>query len=157
MNTKKLIRSLLLVMFLGCMQSSFSQTVDENLWGTWELQSGTQTSSGNNQTRNTVEIQPQAMLKQKTGLPEDLFLLLYFFDNNIGVCSTNGPIEFLNINDKGTFYTEGNQLVVTLNRKEPVTYPFTYSVKDDELTLHYNVSGTGEGTFERNLIFKLKK
>jgi len=157
MNTKKLIKSLLLVMFLGCIQNSFSQTVDENLWGTWELQSGTQTSSGNNQTRSTTEIQPQALLKQKTGLPEDLFLLLYFFDNNIGICSTNGSIEFLNINDKGTFYTEGDQLAVTLNRTEPVTYQFTYSVKDDELTLHYNTLGTGEVALERNLIFKLKK
>lgn len=91
-----------------------AQKANERLSGEWVLQ-----TEANTETAET-------------------FLTLYFFDDNVGVCSTTeGNTEFRHINCKGNYQVDNNTLQITLNKSQgPAEYRFTYSLDGEQLILN---------------------
>lgn len=156
MKTIYIKLSLLLLAF--CMTVGVSgQSLDQRLWGEWTLESMEQTPINNGVLQASQSYLASNVLKQRSNLPEDLFMLLYMFDTNIGVSSSNNNFENLQINDKGSFYTDNGHLIVTVNRGSPVTIDFIYAISGNKLTLSTDFQSKknpGE-KYRRNLIYVL--
>jgi hypothetical protein len=76
------------------------------------------------------------LFADKKNLPRNMFTTLYFFDNQIGVHSTE--TEFVapeNVSLKGSFTTNNQQLIVTMREEQPRT--FTYKIENEYLKIWY--------------------
>lgn len=111
------------------------QSLDQRLWGEWTLESMEQTPINNGKLQASQTYLAANIVKQRSNFPEDLFMLLYMFDTSIGISSSDNDFENLQINDKGSFYTNNGHLIVTINRTPLVTIDFAYSINGDKLTL----------------------
>ena len=123
--------------FLFVTRWASAQQIDQNLWGTWEL--------------NTVELTKQGVVAQKSSLtdlfanknnlPRNMFTQLYFFDDQIGVNSTE--TEFVsaeNLSLKGNYTANDGTLIVTMYG-EPSRI-FTYALSNERLEIWYTEEGT---------------
>lgn len=156
MKTIYIKLSLLLLAF--CMTVGVSgQSLDQRLWGEWTLESMEQIPITNGVLQASQSYLATNILKQRSNFPEDLFMLLYMFGTNIGVSSSNNDFENLQINDKGSFYTDNGHLIVTMNRESLVTMDFTYSINGDKLTLLTDVQSKRNPAikYRRNLVYIL--
>ena len=145
MKTKLL---LCVVTFFSLAFATHAQQADSRLWGTWELQSAKQTTFQNGENKGTINLQKADLMKADAQVPQDLFLLLYFFDNNVGACTAGKESsQFMDINEKGTFSTSGNNLTIKLTKVSlrgdiQVTHNLEYSVQGSRLTINYTLPDT---------------
>jgi len=140
---RKIITLINTLLLLTLFSATHAQQVDNQLWGTWEMQSAKQTTFQNGENRGTTNLQKTDLMKENARVPQDLFLRLCFFDNNVGACvAGKESSRYLNINEKGTFTTSGNSLTVALTKvlagkEEQVIHKLEYSIRGDELTINY--------------------
>jgi len=107
--------------------------VDERLRGTWTLETAELTAGGVTQ-KQTLE----TLFDDVNKLPRDLLTALYFFDNRVGVNSTE--TEFVsNVSLKGSFFTTNNELL-TINLYGEEARVFTYVVENECLKIWYERS-----------------
>ena len=156
MKRIKVTLTLLMICFSGVVVNA--QSVDSRLWGEWKLESMQQTIVENNKEKETKTLLVQSIIAQRSSLEEDVFLLLYMFENIIGVCSTNNYTNFVDVNDKGSFATKDNHLTITLNsRLEPLTLDFTYYLSGEKLFLTIDQPSKKDSsiTYRRQLVYVL--
>lgn len=149
---------LLLIFLAFCMTEGVSaQSLDQRLWGEWTLESMEQTPINNGKLQASQVYLTANILKQRNNFPEDLFMLLYMFDTNIGISSSDKDFENLQINDKGSFYTDSGHLIITINRETLITIDFTYSINGNKLTLSTDFQSKKNPAikYRRNLIYTL--
>ena len=147
---KKRIKKQLKIAVLTVVFSSFmpnwanAQQIDNRLWGTWRLSMVEITTDG-----VTRACTSEALLADKSNLPRNLFTGLYFFDEKVGVNSTE--TEFVpsdRVRLKGTFTANNGTLIITLRGEEP--REFSYEVGNELLNIRYT-----EGDTQFYLIYKL--
>ena len=130
-------------------ESVGSQTVDERLWGDWELETVAITT-GEAVVTHTLA----AMLADRKLIPADIFLFLIFFGDQMGACSSGRAFAYeLDINVKGAFTAGNGQLTISLYEEyggQPRT--FDYVVENDLLNIRYTQAGA-----QYNLRYKLIK
>ena len=129
---------LLTAMTAKAAESIDNLTVDERLWGTWGLETVAIT------TGETVKTYALAdLFADRSLLPADLFLSLYFFDDQVGACSSGKELVYeLDINVKGAFTVNKGQLTISLYEEyEEQPHTFAYAVEDALLKLRYTQAG----------------
>ena len=127
-NLKRIIPIILILFMLNNLQA---QNNPQSLWGVWSLDSVTLTKQGVTENHSF-----ENLLVDRDNLPRNMFTSLYFFDNQIGISSTDEffPLDG-NLNQKGTFTTEGNNLTITLQGETPRI--FTYFIENELLKIEY--------------------
>jgi|GEM_PF-2213991 len=137
---------------------------DKQLWGTWELQSVKQRTFINSEVARTRDYQKSDLIKRNAQIPEDVFVLLYFFDNKVGICATRKESSpDLEFNEKGQFLTIDNNLIITINKMtktsemRQVTYDLVYSIDGDKLFISYDLpdAGNTDLSYKYDVIFTL--
>jgi hypothetical protein len=161
MKTKLLLCAMAIFSFAI---ATYAQQADSRLWGTWEMQSAKQTTFQNGENKGTTNLQKADLMKENVSIPQDLFLLLYFFDNSVGACVVGKESsQHMCINEKGTFSTSGNNLTITLNKYqefskkyELVTYNLVYALSGSELTVNYRLPNLADAgvNYQYEIIFK---
>ena len=122
-----------------------AQQIDERLWGTWLLDTVELTA----QRGATQQHSLTSLFADKSNLPRNMFTQLYFFDDQIGVCSTE--TEFVRgeeVSMKGSFTTNDGELIITIRGEQ--SRQFVYSIEDDLLKISYT-----DGDTQFYLIYKL--
>ena len=142
----KYLGTVTLIIMYACLTAGTvsAQTVDERLWGRWDLDSVVLTSNRIAQKYNLP-----VLLADKSKLPRNMLTSLYFFEDQIGVNTTE--TEFVpaeNVSMKGSFTTDNGKLTITM--QDRTTRAFTYTVDDRTLKIWYV-----EGIIEFYLIYKL--
>jgi len=124
----------------------FAQNNYQHIWGNWDLDTIEITKQG------VTEIYSiETLLADKENIPRNMFTRLFFFDDQIGISSTEEIIaQGQPINQKGSFTIENEKLIVTMNNEQSRT--FTYSVENDFLKIEYT-----RGSTEFKLIYKRYK
>jgi len=138
----RLFSVILLSLFIS--NSLQAQTNSEDLWGTWSLDTIEITKNGVS-TKHSIE----TLLKDRANLPRHLFTQLYFFDNQIGVHSTEsefGSTESQSF--KGSYTTDNGKLIVTMREGQPRT--FAYILENEILKIWYT-----RGDTQFYLVYKL--
>ena len=124
-------------------ESLNAATVDERLWATWGLETVEITTGG---VSNSYAL--EVLLADREKLPRNLFVSLYFFDDQVGACSSEEDFAYkFNINVKGSFSTSNGQLTVTLYERQPRTFAYTF--EDGYLKIRYT-----QGETQYDLIYK---
>ena len=121
-----------------------AQNIDERLWATWNLETVELTVQGTTQKYSWTVLRANKNL-----LPRNMFTALYFFDDQVGINSSE--TEFVSVENlcmKGSFSTNNGELIITLCEEQP--RKFTYTIENDVLKLMYTV-----GITQLNLSFKL--
>ncbi len=148
------IRRIVLVAFVvglfGISASSFAQEtvnnetamVDHRLWGTWNLDIVELTKNG-----VTKKYSLDVLLADKNNLPRNMFTSLYFFDDQIGVHSTETEFGF-DVNLKGSF--TANDGILTVTMREEQSRSFMYVIENEMLRIWHT-----KGDTQFNLIYKL--
>ena len=142
-----LIRTFSVWLSLFMVNNLQAQTNPEDLWGTWDLETVEITKSGVTETHSLT-----GLLADKENLPRNMFTLLYFFNNQIGVNNTES--EFVsgeNLNLKGAFTANDGILTITINNEQPRT--FSYIIENDLLKIWY----TQDDETQLYLVYKLFK
>jgi len=137
--------SVLLSLFIGC--NLQAQTNPEDLWGTWELETVEITKSGITETHSF-----ESLLADKENLPRNMFTRLYFFDDKIGVNTTES--EFVsgeNLSLKGVFTADDGMLTITMNNEQPRI--FSYIIENELLKIGYSQ----DDETQLYLVYKLYK
>lgn len=121
----------------------FSQTsteekdkVDQRLFGVWSLETVKITTAKDAKTY-TLE----ALFADKSKLPRNLFTMLYFVGDEIGIHSTE--TEFVsadNVSLKGSFTTNNGEMIVTMQGEQART--FTYTIENERLEIWYTKDDT---------------
>ena len=142
----KKIKPFVWVMLFSCftMSGIKAQSIDERLWGTWKLSTIVLTVQG-----ITQEYTMEALLANKSKLPRNMFTGLLFFEDQVGVNSTETefvPTEELSL--KGTFTTDNGKLVISLRGKQPRS--FAYEFENSFLRIRYT-----QGDTQFYLVYKL--
>lgn len=155
---KTIYIKLSLALLILCITVDISgQSLDQRLWGEWTLESMEQTPINKGKLQASQTYLATNLLKQKSDFPEDLFMLLYMFDTNVGVSSSNNDFEYLQINEKGSFYTDNGHLIITIYRASLDIIDFTYSINGNKLTLSTDFQSKKNPTikYRRNLTYVL--
>jgi len=119
-------------------------TVDERLWATWGLKTAEITVGGNVKTYTL-----KTLLADRDNLPENVFLSLYFFDDQVGICiSEKGFINEFDVNAKGSFSINNGELTIAIYEEQ--SHTFTYAVENDQLNVRYTYKDV-----QYNLTYKL--
>jgi hypothetical protein len=121
-----------------------AQHSHKQLWGTWVLDTIGVTKQGVSEKHSLTDL-----LADKENLPRNMFTMLYFFDNQVGVGSTE--TEFVpaeNLSLKGSFTTDNGKLIVTMQEEQPRV--FTYAIENEVLKIWYTQEDT-----QFYLIYKL--
>ena len=113
-----------------------AQQVDERLWGTWKLETVEITANG-----FTKQYSLEDLLVDKSRLPRNLLLSLYFFNDQVGACTSETEFSYeMETNIKGSFTTNNGELTTTIYGEQPRT--FTYTIEDDLLKIRYSQANT---------------
>jgi len=133
---KKLITLFTVVLVLFTANNLQAQNTHEPLWGVWSLEIVEISKQGVSETHSY-----EALLADKENLPRNMFTSLYFFDDNIGINTTES--EFVsgeNLNQKGLFGIENGNLIITLFNEQPRI--FSYVIENECLKLWYKQDET---------------
>ncbi|MCL2097819.1 MAG: hypothetical protein FWH23_03560 [Bacteroidales bacterium] len=128
---RKSMIMVLCILLLCCFTTgkASAQHSDERLEGLWELKTITITVDDVSQTYSVEEL-----LADKSRLPRNMFTSLYFFDDQIGVNSTE--TEFVpEVSLKGTFTANEGTLIVTMREEQSRT--FNYTFENELLKIEY--------------------
>jgi len=123
-----------------------AQTEHRHLWGTWELETIEITKQG------VPEIHYlESLLADKENLPRNMFTQLYFFNDQVGVSSTEEIfVSGGNLNVKGSYTADDGVLIITMNNELPRM--FTYIIENELLKIWYT-----QDNIELHLVYKLFK
>ena len=123
-----------------------AQSKNQHIWGIWDLDTIEITKQG-----VTEKYSIESLLADKVNIPRNMFTRLFFFDDQIGISSTEEIFaqgEY--INQKGSFTIEDGKLIVTIGNEQ--TRTFKYTVENEFLKIEYT-----RGNTEFKLIYKLYK
>ena len=121
-----------------------AQQIDKRLWGTWNLDEIELKKSG-----TTRQYTLDALLADKGNLPRNMFTWLYFFNDQIGVHSTETEFRRAeDLNLKGRFTTNNGQLIVTMRGE--ISRSFDYEIEDNLLRIRYT-----DEVYQFFLVYKL--
>jgi len=130
---KRLLTVVLMLLFIGIITGKANaQHIDENLWGSWQIETIAITIDGVSKTYSIEEL-----LTDKNRLPRNMFTSLYFHENGIGVNNTETEFDSDDnmVSLKGTFTAGNGEMVVTMYGEQSRT--FSYTIENNLLKIHY--------------------
>lgn len=120
----------------GAEDSVNNAMIDEHLWATWGLETAVITADNSSKTYTLADL-----LAEKNLLAGNIFLSLYFFDNQVGVTlnKTAFSPEFEQ-SLKGFVTTNNGELTMTMRDRQ--THTFMYVIENERLKISYTQADT---------------
>ena len=148
---------LMLILLVGSTYGIQAQSAVDSLQGSWILESTKQITYVNSEVARTRDFQKSDLMKRDASLQNNLFILISFIGNNIATTVTDKESSTnVSMGEKGTFFTNDDHLIVTINKEQPITYDMVYSISGDKLSVSFRKPDETNTaiSYQYNMVFK---
>jgi len=149
---------LMLILVLACSTSGIqAQSAADSLQGSWTLESTKQITYVNSEVARTRDFQKSDLMRRDASVQDDLFISIRFIGNSIATVITEKESSTnMSINKKGSFFTNGNHLIVTIFKEPLIEHDMIYSISGDKLSVMLQIPDKTNAaiSYQYNMIFK---